>query len=131
MILSEAAALITERLPDVQAVYVFGSAATGHTHAESDLDLAVLSTRPLAARVRWEVQEALAEHVRGDVDLVDLRAASDVLRVQVLAQGRVVLDRDAAARQQFEAYALSSYALLNEERQGILADVQQRGSVYG
>ena len=58
-----------------------------------------------------------------DVDLVDLRQASTVLRVQILRDARMLLDADAAERARFEATALSAYARLNEERKQILADV--------
>jgi hypothetical protein len=65
------------------------------------------------------------------VDLVDLGAASTVMRAQVIGSGCVVADVDPVARQHFEVQALSAYALLNEERAGILADIRQRGRVYG
>lgn len=126
-----ARALLVAALPDLQAVYLFGSHAVGQAGADSDLDLAVLAARPLDPLERWEVQESVAGLIGCDVDLVDLRAASDVLRAQVLAHGRVVFDADPPARQAFEAYALSSYALLNEERALILDDVRKRGYVYG
>jgi predicted nucleotidyltransferase len=52
-------------MPDVVAVYVFGSAATGHYSAGSDLDLAVLHRRPLAPRETYDLArkiEAAADH---------------------------------------------------------------------
>lgn len=33
---------IFAKYPDIQAVYLFGSAVTGRMHAESDLDLAIV-----------------------------------------------------------------------------------------
>lgn len=33
---------VFQRYPGIQAVYLFGSSATGVTHQESDLDLAVV-----------------------------------------------------------------------------------------
>ncbi|RMR33152.1 DNA polymerase, beta domain protein region [Pseudomonas syringae pv. coriandricola] len=33
---------LQSRLPDLLAVYLFGSQATGHANSEGDLDLAVL-----------------------------------------------------------------------------------------
>lgn len=129
--LAAALPILRQRLPDAQAVYVFGSAARGETHPQSDLDLAVLLERPLALMDRFEIQEAVASGVGRDVDLVDLRAASTVMQVQVIGTGRVVLDAAPEAWQWFEMVALSQYALLNEERAGILADIAERGTVYG
>jgi hypothetical protein len=65
------------------------------------------------------------------VDLVDLRSASAVMRVQVIGQGELHLDADPAARALFEAFALADYARLNEERAGILEDVQRTGRAHG
>ncbi|MBK6846165.1 MAG: nucleotidyltransferase domain-containing protein [Proteobacteria bacterium] len=124
-------AWLSTRLPDLQALYLFGSTAAGHDQRDSDLDLAVLLPRPLTALARWELEQGLAHALGRDVDLVDLRGASTVMRVQVVAYGRLLIDRDPPIRALFEALALSDYARLNEERRAILRDVQLRGSVYG
>lgn len=60
--MSEAAAvrILRETVPDLVAVYVFGSAATGETHAGSDVDLAVLAPRALPNLERFALQERIA-----------------------------------------------------------------------
>jgi predicted nucleotidyltransferase len=123
--------LLKQRISGLVAVYAFGSRARGDSTRDSDLDLAVLSTRPLEPAFRWELQQELAVASRFAVDLVDLRRASTVMRVQVLKDAQVLFDGDRAARELFEATALSDYARLNEERRGILADIAARGNVYG
>ena len=122
---------ICAALPDVIAVYVFGSVARGDAVGDSDLDVAILPVRPLDVLRRFDLQQALASVAGRDVDLVDLRRASAVMRVQVLADGRTLYEGDRGARALFEATALSDYARLNEERRGILADVRRRGTVHG
>jgi predicted nucleotidyltransferase len=122
---------IKEAVPDVIAIYQFGSTVEGTEHGESDLDLAILAQRPLENLDRWELQEDLAVEVGRDVDLVDLRSATTVMRAQVLETGTVVAETDRTARQQFEMRVCSAYAMLNEERAGILEDVRARGRVYG
>ena len=122
---------IQQAVPDVIAMYQFGSTVQGGEHAESDLDLAVLAPSPLPNLDRWELQEDLAAELRRDVDLVDLREASTVMQAQVLDKGTVLFEEDRTARQQFEMHVCSAYALLNEERAGILEDVQARGHIYG
>lgn len=121
---------LADALPGVEAVYAFGSAAHGEATPESDLDLAVLTDQPLDPVVRFDLQERLAARAGRDVDLVDLRAASTVMQAQVVSTGRVVLDRDPAARAHFETVVYAAYALLNEERAGILADIAARGRVH-
>jgi uncharacterized protein len=85
----------------------------------------------LAPMARWELQERLAAFLGADVDLVDLGAASTVMRVRVLADGEVILDHAPTARARFEALALAAYARLNEERRGILEDALRTGTIHG
>jgi predicted nucleotidyltransferase len=118
-------------LPDVQAMYVFGSVARGDERAGSDLDLAVLCPRPLPSATRWELQGRLAALVHRNVDLVDLRAASAVLRVNVLDDARLLYDGAPFERALFEATACADYARLQEERREILEQVIRDGHVYG
>jgi len=66
-----------------------------------------------------------------DVDLVDLRQASTVMRVQVLGTGWLLLETDRTQRQELETVARGAYARLNDERRGVIADIRARGSVYG
>lgn len=124
-------ALLRRTVPGLQAVYLFGSAAESTLRAESDVDLAVLAAAPMEAVARWEVQEDVASLLGRDVDLVDLRTANTVLQAQVVEKGRVLAEPDRTARQFFEVFVCSSYALLNEERRGIIDDALQRGSIYG
>ncbi len=118
-------------VPGLIAVYLFGSAARGQRRQESDVDVAVLATHPLAPETRWALQERLADQLHSDVDLVDLRVASTVMRAQVLASDRVLYETDTNVRQRFEMHALSMYADLNETRAAILKDIHRRGQVYG
>lgn len=122
---------IRRAVPAVIAVYLFGSFATGRSTPDSDIDLAILAAEPLAPESRWHLAQTLAITLSRDVDLVDLRQASTVMRVQVLASAQLLLETDRAKRQQFEAVALGAYARLNEERRGIIEDIRARGSVYG
>jgi predicted nucleotidyltransferase len=122
---------LANAIPDLIAAYQFGSTVEDSEHPESDLDLAILTRRPLDNLDRWEFQEDLAVQLRRDVDLVDLRAASTVMQMQVLSHGHVLKEWDRTARQRFEMQVYSAYALLNEERAGILKDVQKRGRIYG
>lgn len=122
---------ICAALPDVQAIYHFGSTATGSDGPDSDIDLAVLGPYPLDPLARFDLQEQLALALRRLVDLVDLRAASPVMAMQVLATGRLLLDAAPEARGLFEDRAFGSYARLNEERRGILKRIAAEGTVYG
>ncbi len=123
--------LIEATVPALIAVYQFGSSARNQVRSDSDVDLAVLSAACVGPRVRFELQEQLARTLQTDVDLVDLRAVSTVMRMQVLSTGRVLVDLDRNTREAFEMYVYSDYARLNEERAPILQRIREEGSVYG
>ncbi|MEZ4274432.1 MAG: nucleotidyltransferase domain-containing protein [Nitrospirales bacterium] len=112
------------------AVYRFGSQVKGTVHSKSDIDLAVLACNPLVPGQLAELQQNLAVVLNCDVDLIDLRAVSTVMQMQVLSTGECLLCEDVQAREVFEMIVYASYARLNEERAGILDDVRARGSVY-
>ncbi|MDX8397224.1 MAG: nucleotidyltransferase domain-containing protein [Mariprofundaceae bacterium] len=122
---------ILESIPDVQAVYLFGSAARGELREDSDIDLAFWTQQSLSSTVLWKLRQELAIIARRDVDLIELKTASAVLKMQVLMHGKRIMCRDFQACEQFEDFCFADYARLNEERQYILQDVQQRGSIYG
>ncbi len=123
--------ILREALPQLRLVYLFGSQARGDAQPSSDVDLAVLTPTPLPPMLRFDLQERLASAANRDVDLIDLQSASTVLRVQVIEGGAVIFEVNKEDRWQFETRCLSEYAYLNDERAGILADIQNRGTIYG
>ena len=123
--------VIRTALPEVIAVYRFGSTARGQATVGSDVDLAVLASTRVAAEARWTLQEQLADTLRRAVDLVDLRQASTVMASQVVTTGELLFDGDPVARGHFEDLVYTTYARLNEERRGILDRVAAEGTVYG
>jgi hypothetical protein len=52
------------------------------------------------------------------------------LAAQVLESGLVLLRGDECELARLETRLMSMYAMLNEERAGILEDIAKRGSVY-
>jgi predicted nucleotidyltransferase len=123
--------LLGERIPDLMVLYRFGSSVHGILRPDSDLDYAVLAPRRLDPVERFDVQEELARRVRRSVDLVDLRNASTVMRMQVVSRGIHVVVPDPAGTNAFEIAVYSAYARLNEERRDILADIVRHGTVHG
>jgi uncharacterized protein len=128
--ITEAVSLLEKRVPNLLAVYLYGSHAKGVVRADSDVDLAVLGDAPVGAPLMWELKGTLEGLVRRTVDLVDLAVAPTVLRAQVVSTGLVVHDGDRARRQEFEARVLSDYARLNEERWEILERVRREGRIH-
>ncbi|BAO82025.1 predicted nucleotidyltransferase [Serpentinimonas raichei] len=122
-------ATLRERLPDLLAIYAFGSRIQGTAGPQSDLDLAVLVAGYADPLALFDLAGDLADVAGCPVDLLDLRAASTVLQHQILVTGQRwwALDAQAAL---FEAAMLSEKTALDEARAGLLADILQRGTVY-
>lgn len=118
-------------VPDVLAIYSFGSFGTASARQDSDIDLAVLPREPLPQADCWKLTEELAVIAGKDVDLIDLRSVSTVMRAQVVSSGRRLYCADPKRCAEFEDYVYSAYARLNEERRGILQAIHQRGAVHG
>ena len=122
---------IRQAIPDLIALYRFGSHAKGNTSPDSDVDLAVLTGDPIPALRRFELAQELAVRLHRDVDLVDLCVASTVMRMQVISTGECLDSPNGPARREFEMYAYADYARLNEERGEILKRVRASGVIYG
>ncbi len=83
--------------PNVRLAVLFGSVASGRESADSDVDLLVVLRDPGAAAVAALAQR-LSDRLAREVQLVRTEEAerSPVLMADVLAQGRVLVDRDGA-----------------------------------
>jgi predicted nucleotidyltransferase len=88
---------VLRTIPGVASAYVFGSAASGRVHRESDLDIAVLlhwADYPnrrgrFEARLRLIAEVGAALH-RNDIDLVILNDAPPHLARAIVTTGRRV-----------------------------------------
>ena len=118
------------RLPGLLAVYGFGSRVQGTAGPDSDLDLAVLVEGYADVTLLWQLSGGLADIAGCAVDLLDLRRASTVMQYQIITLGERWWARDAQAAL-FESAILSEKTALDTARAGLLADVRERGTVYG
>jgi predicted nucleotidyltransferase len=101
-------------------VYLHGSQATGRARPDSDVDLAILGPRPLDPYARFLAAGRLATRLGRDVDLLDLRSASAVMRALVVTRGVRLWVGDPDRCAEHEMYALSDYARTSEERRECL-----------
>ena len=121
---------IRQSVPSLIALYRFESQAKGTARRDSDVDLAVLARDPIPNLRRFELAQELAVQLHREVDLVDLRTASTVMRMQVLSTGTCLNTQNESVRREFEMYDYSDYARLNEERREIKR-ISASGLVYG
>jgi predicted nucleotidyltransferase len=122
--------LLQAQLSDLLAIYAFGSRVSGDAGPNSDLDLAVLVAGYADPLLLWDLSGELADLTGCPVDLLDFRAASTVMQYQILTTGERWWAPDSRA-DIYEAAILSEKTELDTARAGLLADIQQRGSIYG
>jgi predicted nucleotidyltransferase len=122
--------LLKAALPQIIAVYAFGSRIQGNAKADSDLDLAVLTAGYADPLLLWRLSGELAEQLQCEVDLLDLRAASTVMQYQIITTGCLLWGEKSAAGL-FECFVLSEKTALDAARADLLADISREGKVYG
>jgi uncharacterized protein len=116
---------------EISFIIVFGSYAKGLTHANSDIDIAFYSEdlRHTSYDLFLMAQE-LADLLKMEVDLVNLKTASTVFKSQIFTTGHVIYSKDDTLLQKQQMIALSMYAKLNEERAEILKNIGESGCIY-
>jgi predicted nucleotidyltransferase len=100
------------RLPDLAAVYVFGSVARGSARADSDVDVGILYRKTPAATFAnqaFDVAADLSEKLGRTADVVVMNGAPVDLVKRVLRDGHIVVERDRSARVAFEVRARNNY----------------------
>jgi predicted nucleotidyltransferase len=117
------------RLPNLLAIYAFGSRIQGGANANSDLDLAVLVAGYVDPLILWTLSSDLADSAACPVDLLDLRAASTVMQYQIITTGQCWWTRDTQAAL-YECAILSEKTALDSARAGLLADINATGIIY-
>jgi uncharacterized protein len=117
--------------PNVWAIYVYGSFARGDHSLKSDIDLALLLPPDEKIDELLSIISDVSTRVHREVDLVDLRKASDVLRREILAEGRILHVSQPDRVLEWEGTAISRYQRYREEVSDLLKDFQSTGIGYG
>lgn len=84
---------VFQKYPEIQAVYLFGSAVNGKLHEESDLDLAAFVEGEPPFDLKLNLLSDLARLGFCDVDLVFMNTDDIVLKYEAIRQNRVVYQR--------------------------------------
>ncbi len=122
---------LRHELAGARFAYAFGSVVNGSLSSESDVDVAVDFGAPLTFDARLELAAALATAVGRKVDIVDLRAADPVIKMQVLRYGRPFLTNDLSARYAFAMNTLSEYIDLKLDRAPVEAMTARPRALQG
>lgn len=93
----------------IRLMVVFGSAARGKTHEESDIDVGVLTDRPITFAQRLKLWHALSFLFHTEIDLAMLNHADPVFGFEVARDGRLLFERDKDAWENWRSYKIRQY----------------------
>ena len=73
----------------------------------------------------------MAEMIGTAVDLIDLNQASTVFKMQIFKSGKKVYTKSDYDFNVYEMNVYRMYSNLNEQREVVLKEIHESGSVYG
>jgi len=117
-------------IPELQALYLFGSQNDGTANTKSDVDIAYLSENVLSSVERWELSNKLASLLSLDVDLIELSKTNTIFRYQILSTAERIYGEGYEV-ESFETLAYSFYLRFQEERKPIVDAIIENRSVFG
>ena len=93
----------------VRLIVLFGSMARGKIHEESDIDIGVLTDRPITFNKRLKLWLELSSLFGADIDLAMLNHAEPVFGFQVARDGKLLFERDKFAWENWRSYKIRQY----------------------
>jgi len=107
--------------------WLYGSHAAGRARADSDVDVAILFDGPLDPVALFDMGCRLAAELGVPVDLVDLRRAGGLLRVEATQRGRALVPPTVEA-DYFTTHAVADHAAFAGNRRAATAAMQEKFS---
>jgi uncharacterized protein len=101
-------------------IYIFGSIITNRIRKDSDIDIAILTDKQIDEYQLYMISQQLADNLKREVDIVDLKRASTVFRAEILRKGKLIYSSDNQEKMHFQLGVLHDYVFLNERRQEII-----------
>ena len=93
----------------LRLIVLFGSTARGVTNRDSDIDLGVLSEKPLSPVQRQRLWSALSTLFPADVDLTVLNHADPLVSYQIASEGVILFETVSFAWETWKSYAVRRY----------------------
>jgi predicted nucleotidyltransferase len=105
------AVIYLQSMPDILFAYLFGSFGRGKQLPLSDVDIAVYLKEPtVISKKKIEILGALIDILQTEeIDLVVLNSAPLPLRIRILENKKVIVDREPFVRHRYESLTMREY----------------------
>lgn len=117
---------VTNKFPQVLAIYLYGSFGTEDETLKSDVDIALQFSlgfkKPWTSWEFWSHAQELSILINRDVDLVCLNFVSTVFSYEILSTGRIIFETNRDEINLIESYYESRYLRFHESRMDLLED---------
>ena len=121
---------------NILLAYIFGSQLKGKTGPLSDYDFAVFLSQKPSFQFKYKLKNKLVDVLNtGQVDLIILNDAPVELKYKVIATGKIIFQKNSAAKVEFEADTLGRsfdyLPVLRAQKADILKPNKAKGERYG
>ncbi|TVQ01777.1 MAG: nucleotidyltransferase domain-containing protein [Balneolaceae bacterium] len=105
-------------LENVAVAFLFGSQLSGNVHPESDVDIAILFTSGNVPTndMQLDLKDRLSRILKSEADVVVLNNASPIIKMQVLKNGKKIIELDRRAYVHFFVRTINEYDDLKRVR---------------
>ena len=93
---------------------------TNRVRNDSDIDIAILTDKQIDEYQLYMISQQLADDLKREVDIVDLKRASTVFKAEILRNGKLIYNSDNQEKMHFQLGVLQDYVFLNERRREII-----------
>jgi len=90
---------------DVEAVYLFGSHATGRVKPISDVDICVITKKDISKAIK----EQILSNSSKKIDIVIFRDLPPIIRFRVLKEGKLLYEKNHMTLHRIKIETLKSY----------------------
>jgi len=120
--------LVNELSPKL--IYIFGSIVANRVRDDSDIDIAILTEKKIDEYQLYMVSQQLADKLKREVDIVDLKDASTIFKAEIIKNGKLIYNSDNLGKMYYQLEVLRDYTFLNERRQEIIDKLKKKAAKY-
>lgn len=105
---------------DVEFALLFGSVVTNRITPESDIDVGVYCKKQnLSFEERLDLKDRLESVTKREVDVVFLNSSDIIITMQILANGKLIVNNDPGLFALFKSQKISEYIDFKRDRKAI------------